>query len=379
MTKLRRARLFLTAAVSAAFMASAGAALADQPTQLEQMSDRIDTGAQASKGLNFLVVPIPVVDPAIGNGVTLVTAVFYQPVKGGRQWVTGLGGMYTSNKDWAGGLAQQADLFDGKLRLMAFAGYGDFKLDFFGIGQDAGSQGRSIRLDERGAVGLANLLYRVSGPFYFGARYRFLQVDSKLDQPLFPNHPLIPDAELKTRISGLGPAFEYDTRDIEFNPHRGVYIQGQWLFNGDNLGSDFSYNKATFQANYYHALGARTVVALNGTLCNATHGAPFYDLCFFGSQHELRGYEGGQYRDHSMFAVQGELRQALFWKFGAVAFAGVGEVAPSFGDMGQATPLYSFGGGLRFQPSKKIPVNVSVDYAWGRKSSGLYLYVGEAF
>ena len=35
--------------------------------------------------------------------------------------------------------------------------------------------------------------------------------------------------------------------------------------------------------------------------------------------------------------------------------------------------------GLRFQPTRKSPVNISVDYAWGKHSSGLYLYVGEAF
>ena len=78
-------------------------------------------------------------------------------------------------------------------------------------------------------------------------------------------------------------------------------------------------------------------------------------------------------------AVQGELRQALIGRLGAVAFAGVGAVAPSFSDMGEAMPLPSAGLGLRFQPTRKSPVNISVDYAWGKHSSGLYLYVGEAF
>src|SRR5262249_41831228 len=108
-------------------------------------------------------------------------------------------------------------------------------------------------------------------------------------------------------------------------------------------------------------------------------GAPFYDLCLFGSQHDLRGYEGGRYRDHAMAAAQLEIRQHLFWRIGAVVFGGVGAVAPSFGELGQAKGLPAAGPGLRFQPTSKGPVNMSVDYAWGLHSQGIYLYVGEAF
>ena len=80
-----------------------------------------------------------------------------------------------------------------------------------------------------------------------------------------------------------------------------------------------------------------------------------------------------------MGATQVELRQHLIWRLGAVAFAGVGGVAPTLSELSGAQALPSAGFGLRLQPTPKIPVNLAVDYAWGRGSQGLYLSVGEAF
>ena len=363
----------------AGLMAATALGAASAHAQTEgQVSDQAQTAIAAKKQLNLLVVPLPVVDPALGNGAVLATAAFYSPVQGGRQWITGLGGLYTSNKDWAVMVLQQADLMNGKLRLGAAAGYGEFNLDFFGIGQSAGSQGRSIRIKEKGEVFIFNGLYNIRGGFYGGLRFRYLDQTTSLAEPLFPDHPLIPDAQFGTRISGLGPAIDYDTRDQEFTPKKGVFVSGQWLFDSPSLGSSFTYNKLTLAGNLYHSLNAKTVVAVRGSICNST-SAPFYDLCFFGSDHDLRGYEGGRYRDHSMYAVQAEIRRDLFWRFGATAFVGLGGVASSFSSFGNADMLPAAGVGLRFQPSKKIPVNISVDYAAGKDGSGLYIYMGEAF
>ena len=34
--------------------------------------------------------------------------------------------------------------------------------------------------------------------------------------------------------------------------------------------------------------------------CATGQGAPFWDLCFYGQNNDLRGYAAGQYRDHAM-------------------------------------------------------------------------------
>jgi hypothetical protein len=73
------------------------------------------------------------------------------------------------------------------------------------------------------------------------------------------------------------------------------------------------------------------------------------------------------------------VRQHLFGRFGAVAFAGVGESMPSLTAFGDGKFLPAAGVGVRFQPSKQTPVNLRVDYAWGKNSHALYVSVGEAF
>jgi outer membrane translocation and assembly module TamA len=81
-----------------------------------------------------------------------------------------------------------------------------------------------------------------------------------------------------------------------------------------------------------------------------------------------------------MIAGQAEYRMQLLRRVGAVVFAGAGSVAATFGDLFRSTLLPDAGLGLRFLAVPSQGVNISVDYAWGRDgSSGLYVYIGDAF
>ena len=121
------------------------------------------------------------------------------------------------------------------------------------------------------------------------------------------------------------------------------------------------------------------MLALRGYLCQVSDRTPLFDLCMFGSNSDLRGYETGRYRDRTMFAAQAEYRFPLAGRFGGVVFGGTGKVAPSFGDMGDQPDLPSIGFGLRWLAAEKARVNLSVDVARGRDSTSLYVYVKEAF
>jgi outer membrane translocation and assembly module TamA len=80
-----------------------------------------------------------------------------------------------------------------------------------------------------------------------------------------------------------------------------------------------------------------------------------------------------------MATVQAEYRWKFAKKWGAVAFAGFGEVAPSWSDFTFEDALPSAGVGLRFKISKTTGLNLSVDYAVGKDSDAWYFYVGESF
>jgi hemolysin activation/secretion protein len=131
--------------------------------------------------------------------------------------------------------------------------------------------------------------------------------------------------------------------------------------------------------NRYWPYSNSLVLAARVSSCSVGGAVPFTNLCMYGMSNDLRGYTTGQYRDRAMLAAQGEARWRFAPRWGAVAFAGLGAIGPSFSELPQQKILPSIGAGLRWQASKEYKVNVSVDVAFTQKDHAVYLYVGEAF
>ena len=93
------------------------------------------------------------------------------------------------------------------------------------------------------------------------------------------------------------------------------------------MGGKRTYQNLTIGYFYYRSVGAKNVFAIRGSACMVTTAAPFYDLCLLGMSKDLRGYQAGQFRDNRMLVGRAEYRRDLFWRVGAVAFAGAGAVA----------------------------------------------------
>jgi hypothetical protein len=116
-------------------------------------------------------------------------------------------------------------------------------------------------------------------------------------------------------------------------------------------------------------------------IARATTGdPPFQLLPAIGGQNLLRGVYDGRYRDRYALAGQAEYRAHLWWRFGAVAFLGAGQVARRGGDFRIDGLHPTGGGGLRFTLDPRERMNLRVDYGMGQGgTSGLYITVGEAF
>jgi outer membrane protein assembly factor BamA len=222
---------------------------------------------------------------------------------------------------------------------------------------------------------------RVAPNLFAGAHYRMINLDTTLNLEDVPQFQTlgIPNPHLSATTSAIGPVVVYDSRDNEFAPRRGEFATIQYLQSSSALGSDFEYGKLVAEANIYRPLDENSVIAARVSMCSTGEDAPFFDICLFGSSNDLRGYPSGQYRDLGMFATQVEYRRRLGGRFGAVVFAGVGGVSDKFTNFDNYRILPAGGVGLRYSTSKDYGVNISVDFAWGKDSSGLYLYVAEAF
>jgi hypothetical protein len=336
---------------------------------------------------DLVVAPIPISNPALGTGLAAAAVLFYNPNRASRPWISGLAGSYTSTKSWGVGGFHSMSLAHDRVRFLAFAGYGEVNLNFYGIGPNAGEAGVSVELHDKAFTGLVDGEVKIFRKgflrhLYLGARYLYLDINSSVDLPsLPPDNPVqIPSqVQRESRISMIGPAFTFDSRNSSTNPRKGVYATGSKLYGVEWLGSDFTHNKLQFAGNAYFPLGT-AVVGVRKQLCGVSDDAPYYDLCMFGQQGDLRGYETGRYRDGASWAIQAEVRQHLFGRFGGVVFGGVGGIAENTKAIWKhSTVLASGGVGLRYLASKSSNVNLRADVAWGEDGPAFYFGIGEAF
>jgi outer membrane protein assembly factor BamA len=181
------------------------------------------------------------------------------------------------------------------------------------------------------------------------------------------------------RATGIGFILNRDSRDDVFFPRRGDYWQLSALFNARAFGGDFAYTHVKLDVRKYLPVRATHVLAFQGQIQVISGTPPFYGYAKLGSDTMMRGYYAGRYRDKVMAAVQTEYRMPLFWRFGIVVFAGLGNVAPRPGALEFNHIKYSCGAGLRYRISSKVATNIRADLAFGNGTSGIYFTAREAF
>ncbi len=208
-------------------------------------------------------------------------------------------------------------------------------------------------------------------------RYQYASIIERTNGGLLASGA-IPGAEGGHTMQ-LGAKAFWDARDSTLYPTRGALVELSWLGAGTAIGSDYTFSRTKLDARQYvPSFFEGHVLALQQTAELRTGQAPFYDLGKLGGSRLLRGHFEGKHRDSQLVAVQAEYRFPVVWRFGATVFGGVGAVTPSFAALPRAIPYAAAGGGIRFAPSAKAPVNLRLDVAFGDEPR-FYLDVGEAF
>ncbi len=177
---------------------------------------------------------------------------------------------------------------------------------------------------------------------------------------------------------GLGMRFFYDIRDSHLNPTSGVFDTLTVRYVPDSL-STFKGSDTFFQVEVDHRIfyspTPGTVLAGRVHL-GGSWGAPSYQYRYtLGGAYELRGFFNNRFRGDSLYVVQGEVRQDLFWIFSGAVFAEVGKVTDSRFD----SPETSYGGGFRMTLPPDHVAKVRLDFAWARDQKSIYFIFGESF
>ena len=269
----------------------------------------------------------------------------------------------------------------------------DYPILYYGVGNKTAKENEELIAYNLFFANLRGL--RKLGPSLFGGLlYRgtyLYDLELDKDSSLLYERPA---KELKGGWnSGLGLAVLHDNRNNIANTSRGHYAEATALSFSRIFGTDYSYERYTFDLRQFAPLSRTTVLALQGT-GTFNFGAPsFRELALLGGQNIMRGYFRGRYRDKQLLAAQTELRWHMGGHFantsglagqvlsrlGFVVFGAAGDVSDTPGNFALSDFKYSYGAGLRIMMNKKDRVNIRIDYGKGKNTSGLYFGIAEAF
>ena len=357
-----------------------GVETSDIPS-IEPTSELGGVTGHKGAGVTPLVAPLPFRNSQIGWGAALMGGLIHRfdadtTVKPSTGAIVGLA---SENGSWGVMGMEIARFSRDTWRARGVAGYMDLKYDFYGIGIDAGNEGQSVPLEQTFFLASGALLRRVVSGLYIGGQVLWLSTSVTPLEAVGSNQPVVPD-QASTKLWAAGLQAEFDTRDNDYWPQRGSLAQLKGNFFTTATGESGSFQRYQAAWSWYHGLrGPRLVLATNLLACGAPGDPPFYGLCSLGAgRFSVRGYTQGRYRDHYTTAMQVELRGHTAGRLGAILFGGLAQVAPKASEIFGGDVLPSGGAGLRFQLTRKYPMHLRLDYAWGRDGGLLYFSVGEA-
>ncbi len=197
--------------------------------------------------------------------------------------------------------------------------------------------------------------------------------------------------DYKTQTLLLGISQSIDTRNSNNYTSQGFYgkVSLQYapqLFRNKQYPNQ-NYQGAVVKVNLrqFWSLAPKFVLGLQG-IYHGLQGKniPTMHLPQLGNDEIMRGYLSGRFRDKHLLAAQTELRYRFMPRFGAVVFAGTGQVAPNAKiSRAELKPNYGFGGRYFFDPAKGL--SIRFDYGIGEKiagekrQQGFYISFAEAF
>ncbi len=288
--------------------------------------------------------------------------------------------LYTTEKQFIFNTRYQFLTLGEKLFLTGRLEFLKFPEFYYGIGSETPETNEE--LVQYNSIGIENRCLKQLIPgFFSGLELRYYsRFNYRLAEAGLLETTRVPGYR-GSRIAGLGPLFVVDTRDNIPNPYEGLYLLVSAFFHGKVLGADFVYTNYRIDFRKYWKLFADMdhILAFQA-FGNFVEGeAPFHYVSLLGGSSLMRGYYRGRFRDNHQLASQIEYRMPLWWRFGVVAFAGLGNVYDQLSAFKLGDLKHSVGAGLRVKIDEAERLNMRIDFGFGERTSGFYLNVTEAF
>ena len=294
--------------------------------------------------------------------------------------VTGLA-YYTLNNQFK--FVANSDLFFGRSGWRNFNQFIiiSFPTFYYGIGNDTKLEDQClVTFDQKeftNAIG-----YNVYKKVYLSFVYRFKNY-STIE---YTNHDESICPSRDTTIfrnegiqSGIGLMLYYEGRDININAHKGNFFMAAFVDYHKNFGSKFNFSYFLIDYRKYFPLAEKVTLATQFYSEINFGNVPIQSLALMGGSEKMRGIYLGRYRDKLMTIAQAEIRFPIYWIVSAVAFGGIGEVAPAFKGYKIDGIHWSAGAGLRLMVDSVHKANIRFDYGISADQRFFFFGFGEAF
>ncbi|MDN3923104.1 BamA/TamA family outer membrane protein [Roseateles violae] len=380
--------LIMAAALLLAGLGAAAPARALPEGFVDKEDNYLDISEWLIERKGFLPVPIIISEPAIGYGGGLALMFLRNSMRESAEkaresglmippdiWVIAALGTENGTKAaFAGGMAS----FDeGRWKYRGGIGRAQVNLAFYGIGEGplggAGAGGIDYTLD--GWMSMQQALRRLGqSNYWLGARWLYLDLDSKLDISGRPDAGLRPDQATR-KTSGLGLTLEQDSRDNIFTPSSGWKAALDATFYDPDWGSDTRFQAYRAHVFAYWPLEKSLVLGTRLDGRAARGQVPFYMLPFI----DMRGIPAARYQDKNTGVAEAELRWNVTPRWGVVGFMGAGRAWGSQQSFSDASSAVSKGLGLRYLLARRVGLWMGLDYAKGPEDSTVYVTVGNSW
>lgn len=329
----------------------------------------------------FIVVPTIITEPAVGGFGAAIAPIFLKkraPVieaDGRKRFVnpdiTGGLGMYTANKSWMVGAFRSATLVKPKILYRAFAAYGDMNLSFY-ANNLPNQKDEEFKLNFKSTIFYTQWLKQFNNAKWsVGPQYLFL--NSKINLPDFNlPPPFVDPKDIKSTISQLGAALQFDGRDNIFTPDKGIRLQSDFFWSDKALGSDYQAWRINFSAIGYYPLAKTLIGGLRIEGEQALGSPPFY----LKPGINMRGIPAARYMGNTSIVSELEFRWDLYRRWSLMGYGGL---ASAFNDWDQAFAkpvVYSYGTGFRYLIARKFKLRMGVDVARGPEEWAYYIVFG---
>jgi hypothetical protein len=371
----RAARWPIGAALAAA--CAAVAAQVDQHAEERFDEARANPTPVGGKG-NWVIVPIPVANPTIGNGLQLA-ALYLHPKKPGEESApgatSGLVALGTDKGARVFGGFHDGSYDQDRYRLNVFAGSARFNLKFYGIGEHSPLADNPVPYEMDGGIAQVRGGIRIPGTahLYGGLTYQFVQSTLTFKASAIAGE--LPDVPASFHSAALGPQLIYDSRDSNYYPQSGQYARVSWLNYGKRWGGDFDFDKVDAFYNHYWPIATKSVLAFRVRYQAASEGTPF----FFLPTLDMRGFSADRYRDNHTVSGTAEWRQKLSERWGVVGYAEAGRFASSAHELKDGRTIRTLGGGVRWRVTAERDMNIGVDYAHSSDDRAVFIQIAERF